>query len=562
MKEVQEFMLKNLYIENIAVIEKTNIDFSDGLNVLTGETGAGKSIVIDSINAVLGNRTSRDLIRNGSESAFVSAEFEDISPKAEQILNEYGFETEDGTVIIQREISLNSKGKCRINGRPATVGTLKAVGTYLINIHGQHESYELMSPELHINYIDKLGNIQSDIEEYAKAYKEYRSMQSELDKAEFDEAERNRKIDLLQYQVNELEQADMYVGEYEELREQRNLIENKEKIANALNETHSLLNGGEDTGGILEQLENACSALESITEYMPDCEDIYRRLQSAMYELEDCTSEIASLADSADSDIGNLEEIEDRIDLIQRLSRKYGSTIEEMLNFLEKSKRELEYLERYEENREHLKENCQKALHHAEQLAKNLSQMREKIAIQFSARVKEEMTFLDMPNVKLVVSQKKCALNSTGCDDIEILISTNVGEEPKPVAKIASGGELSRMMLAIKNVLADKDDIDTLIFDEVDTGISGSAAQKVGLKLKEVSKSRQVLCVTHLAQIAALADSHFKIQKSVSDGKTYTHVKALDHDGRRDELARIIGGVEITQATLDYAEEILKSISN
>ena len=229
-----------------------------------------------------------------------------------------------------------------------------------------------------------------------------------------------------------------------------------------------------------------------------------------------------------------------------------------MLNFLEKSKRELEYLERYEENREHLKEKCQKALHHAEQLAEHLSQMREKIAIQFSARVKEEMTFLDMPNVKLVVSQKKCALNSLGCDDIEILISTNVGEEPKPVAKIASGGELSRMMLAIKNVLADKDDIDTLIFDEVDTGISGSAAQKVGLKLKEVSKSRQVLCVTHLAQIAALADSHFKIQKNVSDGKTYTHVKALDHDGRRDELARIIGGVEITQATLDYAEEMLK----
>ena len=555
-------MLKNLYIENIAVIEKTSIDFSGGLNVLTGETGAGKSIVIDSINAVLGNRTSRDLIRNGSETAFVSAEFEDISPKALETLREYGFDTDDGTVIIQREISLNSKGKCRINGRPATVSTLKAVGTYLINIHGQHESYELMSPELHINYIDKLGNLKDDIYEYSKAYQEYRALKSELDKAQFDEAERNRKVDLLQYQVNELEQADMYVGEFEELKEQRNLIENKEKIANALNEAHSLLNGGEDTVGILEQLENACSCLESITEYMPDSEDVLKRIQSVLYELEDCTSEISRLADSADSDIGNLEEIEDRIDLIQRLSRKYGSTIQEMLDFLDKAKQELEYLERYEENREQLKESCNKALQNAEKLAIVLSEKRKEISVQFSARVKEEMTFLDMPNVELVVSQKKCPLNNLGCDDIEILISTNVGEEPKPVAKIASGGELSRMMLAIKNVLADKDDIDTLIFDEVDTGISGSAAQKVGFKLKEVSKNRQVVCVTHLAQIAALADTHFKIQKNVTNGKTYTNVNALNHDGRRDELARIIGGVEITQATLDYAEEMLKPMCN
>ena len=551
-------MLKNLYIENIAVIEKTSIDFSGGLNVLTGETGAGKSIVIDSINAILGNRTSRDLIRNGSESAFVSAEFDEISPKALETLHEFGFDTDDGTLIIQREISLNSKGKCRINGRPATIGILKAVGTYLINIHGQHESYELMSPELHINYIDKLGNLKNSIDEYAKAYQEYRALKSELDKAEFDEAERNRKIDLLQYQVSELEQADMYIGEFEELKEQRTLIENKEKIANSLNEAHSVLNGGEDTGGILEQLENACSCLENITEYMPDCEDVLKRMQSTLYELEDCTSEISGLADSADSDIGSLEEIEDRIDLIQRLSRKYGSTIEEMLQFLDNAKRELEYLERYEENREQLQENCQKALKNAQRLAESLSEKRKEISVQFSARVKEEMTFLDMPNVELVVSQKKCALNALGCDDIEILISTNVGEEPKPVAKIASGGELSRMMLAIKNVLADKDDIDTLIFDEVDTGISGSAAQKVGFKLKEVSKNRQVVCVTHLAQIAALADTHFKIHKTVSDGKTYTNVNVLDHDGRKNELARIIGGVAITQATLDYAEEMLK----
>ncbi len=550
-------MLKNLYIENIAVIEKTNVDFSDGLNVMTGETGAGKSIVIDSINAVLGNRTSRDLIRNGAESAFVSAEFDEMSEKAVEVLKEYGYETDDGTVMIQREIGLNAKGKCRVNGRPATVGVLKAIGAYLINIHGQHESYELMSPELHITYIDKLGNFAEELEEYSSAYKEYRKLQSELNKAEFDEAERNRRIDLLQYQVNELEQADMYIGEYEELTEQRNIIENKEKIANALNDAREFLNGNEESDGALQELERACRSVGEVTDVLPDSVQVCKRLQNALYELEDCFEEISGLAENADSEIGNIEEIEDRIDLIQRLSRKYGQTIEEMLDFLDNAKKELDYLERYEENREQLMKDCRKARQKAEALAEELSVKRQKTAVSFSERVKEEMTFLDMPNVELVVSQKKCELNALGCDDIEILISTNVGEEPKPVAKIASGGELSRMMLAIKNVLADKDDIDTLIFDEVDTGISGSAAQKVGMKLKEVSKSRQVLCVTHLAQIAALGDSHFKIQKNVSDGKTYTSVNLLDHNGRVNELARIIGGVEITQATLDYAEEML-----
>ena len=551
-------MLKNLYIENIAVIEKTSIDFSLGLNVLTGETGAGKSIVIDSINAVLGNRTSRDLIRNGADTAFVSAAFEEPSDRVKEALQEYGFDTEDGEVLLQREIGLNGKGKCRINGRPATVGTLKAVGTYLINIHGQHESYELMSPDRHITYLDKLGNLEQPLEQYRTAYRHYKSLQEELNKAESDEAERNRRIDLLQYQVNELEEVDLYIGEYEELKEQRTLIENKEKIASALNDARESLNGSEETDGAVQQLENACAAVERIMDVLPDCEALYQRLQNAVYELEDCCAEVSGLAESADSDVGSIEEIEDRIDLIQRLGRKYGSSIEEMLAFLDKARQELDYLEKYEENRTLLEQNCQKARLKAEQLAKALSEQRKKIAVQFSARVKEEMTFLDMPNVRLVVRCEPCELNLFGCDDVEILISTNVGEEPKPVAKIASGGELSRMMLAIKNVLADKDDIDTLIFDEVDTGISGSAAQKVGWKLKEVSKSRQVLCVTHLAQIAALGDRHFKIQKTVSDGKTYTHVNALDHEGRKNELARIIGGVELTQATLDYAEEMLK----
>lgn len=553
-------MLKNLYIENIAVIEKTNIDFTNGLNVLTGETGAGKSIVIDSINAILGNRTSRDLIRNGSENAFVSAEFTELSSHALSAVEELGFvPEEDGTVLVQRELSQTGKGKCRINGRPAPVSVLRSLGEYLIDIHGQHASYELMSPELHINYIDKLGNIENDLEEYRKVYREYSKLKSELNKANVDESERARKIDLLSYQVNELEQADFYVGEYEELNDRKQIIENREKISSALNESHEYLNGGEDSDGAIQQLEYACDSLSLIADCMPETDEITKRIQNAVYELEDCRDELLSMYDAADSETDSIDEIEERLDLIYTLGKKYGTTIEEMLDFLDDAKAELEYLEKFDENREELARSCEKAKKQAETLADVLSEKRHKSADEFCKAVKQEMVFLDMPNVELVVKIAKCELNQNGCDNVEILISTNPGEVPKPVAKIASGGELSRMMLAIKNVLADKDNIDTLIFDEVDTGISGSAAQKVGFKLKEVSKSRQVLCVTHLAQIASLADSHFKIMKSVRNEKTFTEVTPLDYDGRRNELARIIGGVEITQATLDYAEELLKS---
>ncbi len=556
-------MLKNLYIENIAVIEKTNIDFTEGLNVLTGETGAGKSIVIDSINAILGNRTSRDLIRNGAENAFVSAEFTELSEGALSVLDELGYEAEeDGSVLVQREMSLSGKGKCRINGRPAPVSVLKTLGEQLIDIHGQHASYELMSPELHITYIDKLGELEAELEQYRDVYRQYSRFRSELEKANVDESERARKIDLLSYQVNEIEQADFYIGEYEDLVERRQIIENKEKISAGFNETHQYLNGGDDSDGAIQQLEYACDSLEALIDFMPETENIALRLRSAVYELEDCSGELLSMYDSADAEGESLEEIEDRLDLIYTLGKKYGSSIEEMLDFLAKAKKELEYLEKFDENKEELARKCEKAKQQAQQLAKALSEKRKAAADEFSSSVKREMTYLDMPNVELVVKIEECPLNNNGCDNIEILISTNPGEIPKPVAKIASGGELSRMMLAIKNVLADRDNIDTLIFDEVDTGISGSAAQKVGLKLKEVSKSRQVLCVTHLAQIASLANSHYKIKKSVDGGKTYTEVTSLDHEGRRDELARIIGGVEITKATLDYAEEMLSAAND
>lgn len=555
-------MLSNLYIENIAVIEKTSIDFKKGLNVMTGETGAGKSIVIDSINAVLGNRTSKELIRTGASSAFVSAEFTNLSEKAIAVIYEAGFELEDGELLIQREISTTGKNKCRINGRPATVSTLKEIGVQLINIHGQHESYELMSPELHISYIDKLAGLESEIEAYQEVYKKYKKLSAELKKATVDESERERKIDLLKYQIDELEYADLRDGEYEELNEQKAVLQNSEKIIEAIMSSRALMNGDEESSGVLENLQEINSQLSDISEYMSEVEPINSRIESAIYELEDCLSELTGLTDLVDTDGGSLDSIEERLDLIYTLGKKYGSTIKEMLDFLDKAKKELNALVMYDENREALIKECDKAYKEAEKLAKVLSEKRKATSSEFADKVCEEMAFLDMPNVKLVVVQEKCELNSLGCDNIEFLISTNPGEPPKPISKIASGGELSRMMLAVKNVLSDKDDIDTLIFDEVDTGISGSAAQKVGLKLREVSKSRQVLCVTHLAQIAAMGNSHFKISKSVRDEKTFTKVEELDHEGRKQELARIIGGTEMTKASLDYAEEMLRAGEN
>lgn len=555
-------MLSNLYIENIAVIEKTSIDFKKGLNVMTGETGAGKSIVIDSINAVLGNRTSKELIRTGASSAFVSAEFTNLSEKALAVIDEAGFELEDGELLIQREISTTGKNKCRINGRPATVSTLKEIGVQLINIHGQHESYELMSPELHISYIDKLAGLESEIEAYQEVYKKYKKLSAELKKATVDESERERKIDLLKYQIDELEDADLRDGEYEELNEQKAVLQNSEKIIGAIMSSRALMNGDEESSGVLENLQEINSQLSDISEYMSEVEPINSRIESAIYELEDCLSELTGLTDLVDTDGGSLDSIEERLDLIYTLGKKYGSTIKEMLDFLDKAKKELNALVMYDENREALIKECDKAYKEAEKLAKALSEKRRATSSEFADKVCEEMAFLDMPNVKLVVVQEKCELNSLGCDNIEFLISTNPGEPPKPISKIASGGELSRMMLAVKNVLSDKDDIDTLIFDEVDTGISGSAAQKVGLKLREVSKSRQVLCVTHLAQIAAMGNSHFKISKSVRDEKTFTKVEELDHEGRKQELARIIGGTEMTKASLDYAEEMLRAGEN
>ena len=552
-------MLSNLYIENIAVIEKTNIDFSLGFNVMTGETGAGKSIVIDSINAVLGQRTSKNIIRNGADSAFVSATFTDVSKFAEKKALTLGFEVEDGMLILQREMSVSGRNNCRINSRPATVSALKELSSYLVNIHGQSDNAELMSPSLHLHYIDALSGKKKLILEYREIFNEYVKVKAELEKADDDDASRLSQIDLLKYQIEELENADIKIGETDSLNEEKTVLLNSDKITKSLIKAKSLLDGDDDIDGVINITDDAFSALSSASRYQESLTDLSDRLANALYEIKDISSLIEDAISDIESDPYRLEEIEERLDLLYKLSRKYGSTEEEMLEFLENAQIKLKELLDYDVNREKLKTRYTELLDLATKKAESLSEIRHKVAENFATQVQNEMAFLEMPNVRLVVDFVKTELSKTGFDKVEFLISVNLGEDPKPVTKVASGGELSRMMLAIKTVLARHDIVETMIFDEIDTGISGSAAQKVGMKLKEVSRDRQVMCVTHQAQIAALADTHFLINKEFTNDKTYTEVVKLDMDGRVNELARIIDGVNITKTALDHARKLIEN---
>lgn len=551
-------MLQTLYIENIAVIEKTSIDFNSGLNVLTGETGAGKSIIIDAINAIMGQRTSREIIRTGEKSAFVSAQFENIGCAAQKTLEELGFDCDDGTLILQRSLSASGKSVCKINGRPATVSMLKALSANLINIHGQHESYALFSPETHIDYIDSYGNCADLLNSYKEKYNEYKILLKKLNEANSDESERLREIDLLQFQSAELFDADVQPGEEEELEAERTALLNFEKISSLLNKAKMMLDGDDANGGI-ESLDIASNAMQSAAEYNGEYTGIADSLTDIYYNLRDLSEGISDAIDNLESDPQRLEEIEERLDLLNRLTRKYNCSCDELPALAEKMQTRLEELLNFDKNRDELTAACSKAEKEAFEAAGKLSRHRRETAKIFAEKVRAEMSFLNMPNVTVVPHFEETGLYAKGIDKVELLISANPGETPRPVAKIASGGELSRMMLAIKTVLASSDEVDTLIFDEVDTGISGSAAEKVGLKLKEVSSSSQVLCVTHQAQIAALADAHLLISKQVEDGRTFTNVSALSHEGRVKELARIIGGVNITQAALSHAEDMLSA---
>lgn len=549
-------MLNSLFIENIAVIEKTEIELFQGLNILTGETGAGKSIVIDAINAILGKRTSRELIRNGADTATVYASFSDVNDIVKNKLEENGYALEDDELIISRTMSLSGKNNCRVNGRPANVSFLKELGLNLINIHGQHESYELFSPETHIKYIDNLAHNSELINEYKAKYTDYRKLKKQLNDFLKSESNREQRIDVLSFQVEELENADIKTGEIEELNEERRVLMNVEKVTSELRKAKNIMDGNASSG-VTDLLDDVVTSMQKASYLNPSLEELFNRINDLYYELQDCSNEISDSIDEIEENPYRLEEIEQRLDLLNKLSRKYGGDEEEMLGFLDNARAELDRLLKFDENAGELRAMCGKAEAEAKALADKLTSVRKNTALDFEKKVKNEMSFLDMPNVEIVVSIENRGLCENGQDEIEILISANPGEEPKPVSKIASGGELSRMMLAIKTVLASTDLIDTLIFDEVDTGVSGSAAQKVGLKLKEVSKSRQVICVTHQAQIAALADSHFLISKSVKDNRTYTEIKLLDYDGRLNELARILGGVEISETALAHAEKLM-----
>ncbi len=552
-------MLSNLYIENIAVIEKTNIDFTDGFNVLTGETGAGKSIVIDSINAVLGQRTPKNIIRNGSTCAFVSATFTDVSKFAEKKAESLGFSTEDGMIILQREMNVSGKNNCRINSRPATVSALKELSTYLVNIHGQSDNAELMSPSLHLHYIDALAQNKKLLLDYRETYHRYVKVKEELQNLNDDEEKRLSDIELLRYQIEELENADIKIGESEALTAEKTLLLNSDKITKALIKSKSILDGDDDIDGVINMTDDAFSSLSVAARYQESLSDLSDRLANTLYELKDITDLINDAISDIDSDPYRLEEIEERLDLLYRLGKKYGSTEEEMLTFLDVAQNKLSELLDYDTNKEKLKQDYEKLYRLSMEKAQKLSEIRHEVALEFASSVQKEMAFLEMPNVRLVVDFTETELSKSGMDKVEFLISVNLGEEPKPVTKIASGGELSRMMLAIKTVLASHDIVETMIFDEIDTGISGSAAQKVGMKLKEVSRDRQVMCVTHQAQIAALADSHFLINKEFLNDKTYTEVVKLDMDGRVKELARIIDGVNITQTALDHAKKLIEN---
>lgn len=549
-------MLKTLEIENIAVIEKTTVDFSSGLNVLTGETGAGKSIVVDSINAILGERTSRELVRHGAENAYVSAYFEDISDNVKNVLNQLGFEAEeDNSLLITRKISVSGKSSCRVNGKNATVSMLKTIGAALVNIHGQHDSQELLNPDCQYKYIDMLFDDDTALKEYKASFKELIAVRRKLKTLTGDETDKERMLELLDYQIKELEDADIQIGEREKLSSRRDLINRSEAIAAAMNKTLSAINGDDEISGVQSVLNDCCNSLSAFDE-TKDISEIFADVNDRIETAKDGIEKLFSVIDY---DPGELEQIEERLDLLYRFSNKYGSSEEEMLDFLAKAKEQRDSIVYSDKELEQLNADYDRLFEQTVDLAQKLSDKRKTTAKQFEKSVKAELAFLDMPKLEFVVDFKKGNLSSTGFDKVEFLISTNPGEPPKPLVKIASGGELSRIMLAIKNILSYNDTIGTLIFDEIDTGVSGRASQKIGLKLKAVSKNTQVICVTHSAQIASNADEHFLIQKDIDGDRTFTKVTPLDFEGRKKELARIMGGLEITDTLLRSAEELLKS---
>lgn len=551
-------MLSNLQIENIAVIKSASIDFENGFNVMTGETGAGKSIVIDSLNAILGERTSRELIRSGADSASVCAEFQNVGDNVKNELEKLGIEKDD-TLIVSRKLTPDGKNVCRINGMPATVSMLKALGVQLVNIHGQLDNQSLLSPETHCSFIDKLAGGGRELKEFKELYSLYIKKENELKSLNTDVNEKNRRLDILNYQIEEIQKADIRPGEKDELTEKLGFLRNAEKVLDLLHTAYAALNGDGEMPGAADVAADAASKLLSAADYSSDFAETANGVNDAAMNLSAYTEELRDKIYSLDYDPNETERAEERLDVIYRLSQKYGDSEEDILAYLENAEKERDALSFSDERAEQLRAETEKAYNEALAAAKKLSEIRIEAGKKFSADVERELAFLDMPSVKFIVNDSVGELYENGIDNIEFLLSANAGEEPKPLSKIASGGELSRIMLAIKCVLSELDDIDTLIFDEIDSGVSGRAALKIAAKMKELSKTHQVICVTHLAQIAAFADEHKLISKEEKDGRTYTCIASLDYNGRKYELARIMGGLTVTQSILNSAEELLSS---
>ena len=550
-------MLAELKIENVAIIESADIRLSEGFNVLTGETGAGKSIILDSINTALGERASREILRSGTDSASVTALFTDCGAQVQKILEDFEIDF-DGEVLIRRRITSDGRSTCRVNGSPVSVSMLRTLGAALVNIHGQHDSQALFQPENHARYIDALADNGALREAYGEAYHALREAEKELSALQTDESEKARRLDMLQYQIDELENADLRVGERDELQTRVELFRNSAAVLRALKTAYAALAGDDATDGAAGLFSAAADELYDTTEYFDHLRPVAEFLESAALEAKEYIGDIRDAIESMDMDPRELSAAEERLDTIYRLSRKYGETEEEMLQFLENAQREAELLRTADERAEALEREIAVLTARANQCAAALTQSRLRAGEAFSRNVCRELEFLDMPSVRFVVRHEDAPLSATGADKIEFLISANAGETPRPIVKIASGGELSRIMLAIKNVLSACDDVDTLIFDEIDTGVSGRAAQKVGRKLAEVASTHQVICVTHLSQIAVMADTHLLISKSVRDGKTFTAVTELDFEGRKHEIARINGGT-VTALQLENAEEMLRT---
>ena len=550
-------MLDLLHIENIAIIEEADIRFPGGFSALTGETGAGKSIVIDAMGAVLGGRTSRDLIRSGSGKAFVSAAFSAV-PAALPVLVENGVAPEeDGTLLLQRELSADGKNLCRINGRPVTVAQLRRIGRELVNIHGQRDGQQLLDEERHGACLDRFGKTEAALSAYRLEYDALTALQKQTRSLRMDEAERARRVDSLRFQIDELERAELVPGEEEELSRRRTLLRGADQYLAALSRADFYLSGDDEHTGAAGQLQEAGEAMEGIRALDGELTDLCRRLEEARYELSDLAETIRDRKAAFDFSPAELDAVESRSDLLYRLEKKYGPTVEDMLAYLAQRREELSALETADSTLLELEEKQKKARAAVRSAGARLSGARKAAAAELEERISRELREVDMPNVRFRVAFTEKAPSPDGCDSIRFLMSANVGEDLRPIAKIASGGELARIMLAMKNVLAEEESVGTLVFDEVDTGVSGRAAQKVAEKLAQVSRRKQVLCVTHLPQLAAMADTQFLVEKGERDGRTRTEVLPLDREARKEELARISGGNRVTEALLQSAGELL-----